>query len=323
MIIMIELLNYIKSEEDRNWLIENEKLLNKWDYLQIINAAQIDIRAKLELLKKYKDELTKNGRLTSRYDSTCRCYETAIKLLLEKSNVALFQVTQKRRRSTADIEYTCDNTWPCKSFSEVLEFIREGLDEGETHDEFDDSWYVIERYTLRSGKYELDAWFVMSINGNVWCTQLYPESSIVCEYHHNERFADMAGLHLPMPYKEGDIITIDCRPFHKPFHALITCSHDNMRDYCTFNCLCYTFEPYYDRVLSINQINHFYIGFDEFSPLINISKFKGELPKNETIIREVGTYIKTHENGTSIIENMYLESDFAKFEEELRKLISE
>ena len=129
-IIMIELLNNIKSEEYRKWLIENEKLLNKWDYLQIINAAQIDIRAKLELLKKYKDELTKNGRLTSRYDSTCRCYETAIKLLLEESDVALFQVTQKRRRSTDDIEYTCDNTWPCKSFSEILEYIREGLDEG-------------------------------------------------------------------------------------------------------------------------------------------------------------------------------------------------
>ena len=49
MIIMIELLNYIKSEEYRNWLIENEKLLNQWDYLQIINAAQIDIREKIEI----------------------------------------------------------------------------------------------------------------------------------------------------------------------------------------------------------------------------------------------------------------------------------
>ena len=123
-----KLLYYIKSEEYRNWLIENEKLLNQWDYLQIINAAQIDIRDKLRLLKKYKDELIKNGRITRRYDSACKCYEAAINLLLEESDVALFQVTLKRRRSTDDIEYTCDNTWPCKSFSEILEYTQERLD---------------------------------------------------------------------------------------------------------------------------------------------------------------------------------------------------
>ncbi|MBO7473470.1 MAG: hypothetical protein J6U00_05635 [Ruminococcus sp.] len=320
---MIELLYYIKSEEYRNWLIENEKLLNQWDYLQIINAAQIDIRDKLRLLKKYKDELIKNGRITRRYDSACKCYEAAINLLLEESDVALFQVTLKRRRSTDDIEYTCDNTWPCKSFSEILEYTQERLDEGVTNDEFDDSWYVIERYTLRSGKYDLDAWFVMSSNGTVWCTQLYSESAVVSENHHNDRLVDMAGLHLPMPYKEGDIITIDCRPFHKPFHALITWSNDNMHNYSTCDCLCYTFEPYYDRVLSINSINHLYVGFDEFSPLINISKFKGELPQNEKIIKEVSRYIKTHEYGAHKIEDMHLGSDFSEFEEKLIKLISE
>ena len=127
----------------------------------------------------------------------------------------------------------------------------------------------------------------------------------------------------PLPYKEGDIITIDCRPFHKPFHALITQSHDNMHNYSTCDCLCYTFEPYHDRVLSINSIDHFYVRFDEFSPLINISKFKGELPPNEKIIRDVSRYIKTHENGASKIINMYLGSDCAEFEEELRKLINE
>ena len=160
----------------------------------------------------------------------------------------------------------------------------------------------------------------MSSNGTVWCTQLYPESAVVSENHHNDRFVDMAGLHLPMPYKEGDIITIDCRPFHKPFHALITFSHDTIHEY---RCLCYIFEPYYNRVLTINPINHFYVGFDEFSPLVNISKFKGELPPNEEIIREVSRYIKTHEYGASKIENMYLGADFVEFEEKLRKLISE
>jgi hypothetical protein len=75
-------------------------------------------------------------------------------------------------------------------------------------------------------------------------------------------------------------------------------------------------------VLTINPINHFYVGFDEFSPLINISKFKGELPQNEKIIREVSRYIKTHENGSSKIENMYLGSDYAEFEEKMRKLLT-
>ena len=319
---MIELLNYIKSEEYRKWLIDNEKQLNQWNYLQLINAAQIDIREKIEILRKYKDEFTNNVRNTQEYDSACKCYEEAIKLLLEDSDDSLFQITKKIRRNTDNIEYSCDNTWPCKSFSEILEYIREGLDERETNDEFDDSWYIIERYTLRNGKYDLDAWFVMGSNGTVWGTQFYHGSPIFRKLHHNNRFVDMAGLHLPIPYKEGDILTIDCRPFHTPFHAIVIWSHDTMNECCTPNCLSYFFEPCYGRVLSIMPIKHFYLGFDEFSPLINISKFKGELPQNEIIIREVRRYIKSHENGANEIERMYLELDFAEFEEKLRKLIS-
>ena len=225
---MKELLKYIKSDEYRNWLIDNQDEMYTSDYVQLINCAQIDIREKLTLLKKYRNELIdSDGDPWPRYEAACNSYEIGIRLLEEESDDVMFQMTSKTRYNQNCTEYTVDNTWPCRTFKEVMDYVH-GIDEYDedpidmdTIDEFYDYWYIIERYTLREGKWDLDAWFCMSAKGTVWSVDLWSESPVVSGMKHIDYSVDYAGLKLPMPYKEGDILTVDCRPFHAPYHAVV------------------------------------------------------------------------------------------------------
>lgn len=90
-----------------------------------------------------------------------------------------FRLLQNPRVNQNCLEYTEDNTWPCKTFKEVMDYVLE-IDEDydqpfdmDEIDEFDDFWYIVEWYTLREGKYDLDAWFCMSTKGKVWSVVLY------------------------------------------------------------------------------------------------------------------------------------------------------
>ncbi|WP_295093468.1 hypothetical protein [Ruminococcus sp.] len=323
---MKELFKYIKSDEYRNWLIENGDKLNNLDFVQLINCAQIDIHEKLALLGKYKDELMNDdGEPWKCYEAARNSYEIGIRLLEEESDDALFQVTSKSRVNQNYLEYTEDNTWPCKTFKEVMDYVL-GIDEDydqpfdmDEIDEFDDFWYIVERYTLCEGKYGLDAWFCMSAKGKVWSVDLYSESPVVSGIRHRDYFVDYAGLKMPMPYKEGDILTVDCRPFHAPYHAVVIWVADNIYECCSPGCLRYITERGSDRVVSARGIKHYYTGYDEFSPLINVSLYEGELPEDEKLIRQVSEYIKTHEGSAKVIEEM--EFRLADFEEGLTRLV--
>ena len=48
---------------------------------------------------------------------------------------------------------------------------------------------------------------------------------------HQEFLGGLRDLNMPTPYKPGDIVNIDCRPFGPPFHAMITEAH-NQYDCC-------------------------------------------------------------------------------------------
>ena len=323
---MKELLKYIKSDEYRNWLIENQDKLFISDYIKLINCAQADFRETLALLKKYKNELMDDdGDPRPSYEAACNSYETGIKLLEEESDEALFQVTSKGRYNQKCIEYTVDNTWPCRTFKEVMDYVHGHDDDFEdpidmdTIDEFDDYWYIIERYTLREGKWDLDAWFCMSAKGIVWSVDLWSDSPVVSGMKHMDYSVDYAGLKLPMPYKEGDILTVDCRPFHAPYHAVVIWVADSIYECCSPGCLRYIIERRFDRILAERGIKHYYCGFEEFSPLINVSIYEGELPEEEKLIGQVSEYIKTHEGVAEVIDEMHFH--LADLEDGLKKLV--
>ena len=151
------------------------------------------------------------------------------------------------------------------------------------------------RYDINNGDYEKTASYVVGTNGEVWG----------CCIGEPARFSsiDRGTLELMTPFIPGDIITVDMRPYHRPFHAVVCWNgyaNPMREDSCT------PFVIYIDAEendkLDSRALKHMDIGFDAFSPLLRAEKYEGRLPESEKIIADISKYIKTHENGAEDIE---------------------
>lgn len=325
--ILQELLAYFGDEYYRNWLYENrEQYIRAYDCFEIVTCLPIDLKKKLEYIERIRPFLI--DRNDEEVTATIKAYELGLELLNEEGPDILFQVTERGRYTLNGIEFYEDHTWPCRSYEQLVQFHENGFAEGVDYKsiKYDDFWYVIERYRLVNNKYKYEAEYVITGNLNVigvyfpWendrseCV-LDAESEIF--YRHN-----MGRLNLPMPYKEGDILTVDCQPFHKLHHAVVVYTHDSIRDCCTPGCLHYMEDGYmcgeHRRYVDCHSIKHYYCGQEELSPLINVGLYEGELPEDEALIGAVSRYIKTHENGAREIDEFLDKED----EEKLWQLIS-
>ena len=302
---MKDVLNLIESTEYRQWLAEHENILAPRKYIQIVLASRLDIREKLKALRKMKSFVAENGKLSDIYKNRCDYLERGIELLLEESENALFLLTEKARCTQEHCDYTFDSTLPFRAFREILDHIAKY--DTQKYSEYEDSWYVIERYSLSGNTYELDASYTMSDKGTVW--------NVIYPHEHNILFSK---LDLPMPYKEGDILTIDCRPFHELHHAVVVCNIDiNNTSYSSY-CIHYC-----DDGMELCSINHFFNDLGEFSPLLRLEKFTGKLTESEKILEKVSRYIKTNENGSKTIDMLdNISNNYKDFEEKLIKLLN-
>ena len=94
------------------------------------------------------------------------------------------------------------------------------------------TWYRLEVWDIYDKAMEHPRYDYYIYNGEVcWFEKLCPvrEKNGYTYYsasHGNQAFlGGRLDLNMPTPYKTGDIVNIDCRPFGPPFHALITEAH--------------------------------------------------------------------------------------------------
>ncbi len=118
---------------------------------------------------------------------------------------------------------------PFSSFKKVIKHIREEIDEcGEDLGNF---WYTLEKWVLDE-------------NSNYICTYKYILiEDEVCFFArkeflkngltrvHDYRFFGSTDLNLPVPFKVGDIVNIDCRPFAPVHQVKITETGDNHAEF--------------------------------------------------------------------------------------------
>ena len=326
--ILKELLSYFGGEDYRNWLYENREMLDAHDCFWIITCLPISLEEKLQYLKRIKPILVNEAHDFKRYYTTIKAYELGVKMLYEEGPDILFQVTERGRDNYKGMEYYDDSTSPWKSFAQFKEYYKTEFDDDEGYETmtFDSFWCVIERYRLVEGQYLYEAQYV--VNGNMKAIAVYfPSGEMTADLlTREERWnysTDMGHIFLPMPYKEGDILTVDCRPYHRPHHAVVIYRHDNIHDCCTPGCMHYDEGHCYGnnrgRELSSHSIKHYYCGNEEFSPLLNVSLYEGKLPEDEKLIEQVSEYIKTHKGAAEVIDEM--NSRLSDFEEGLTKLV--
>lgn len=115
-------------------------------------------------------------------------------------------------------------------------------------------------------------------------------------------------LDLPIPFKPGDIVTLDCTPF-RPMKQAVLLEVDN-RDCCGVQMLySRKSETNGEKIWETGALKHGH-GWDGFFPILSslyrLSKFEGELTEEELLMKDVRQYVlKDEGNGSKLWDFMH------------------
>lgn len=191
---------------------------------------------------------------------------------------------------------------PYASFTELIQGILDEIEDETEQRDFaadDRTWHEFViwnkvKWTDGRVKFEEGTYRYIMIGPDV--CYLEPSNRI----HSRSRGADYWGflsgssnLNLPVPFKSGDIVTIDCRPFADKCHLLILNAENNW-------CCCGLRGAFADEEgkLYIDSIKHghcfpmHYIS--RLSPLYRMSLSSGSLLENENIIKQIHLDMKQY-----------------------------
>ena len=131
-------------------------------------------------------------------------------------------------------------SYSCGLFTDT-EVVEEYIKNEEYDKDTDDGYYRMEVWDTTDTKWEKPRYDYYYYRGEIcWFEKLIPEKQEHGNTFYmpkNREFADGSlDLSFMTPYKSGDIVLIDCRPFGPPFHALILEARDQW-DCCFPNIL--------------------------------------------------------------------------------------
>lgn len=310
----------IYDEAYRAWLLENMDEISLHDFIRLVMAAAMPIQEKADYLNLMLQDpelvqgtdLERVKYITDDIKEHLDVITAALHLISPDYNETkiMFELTQKW--FDRDDSFLCYREYsvPHKTFQQAVDAIRqEYAYDFENHilpddfhpDEFTWQWSIITCYQ-EEDDFKAVIKYVVGEDGTIWNIQPYSDSMM------DERFQrygnDMGDLDLPTPFQPGDIVTVDCRPFHEIAHAVVIYRHDFPEDCCSPGCLALI-----DDEWTLHSVKHFFIGDEEFSPLLRIGVYHGELPENEKLIGAVSRFIKTHPDGAELIDQWQLEHE--------------
>ncbi len=196
--------------------------------------------------------------------------------------------------------------WHCVPYTN-FEAARRGIieqtrkyiaDYGEDDDKTVCRWYCIGKW-LPDGTGEMNnivSWY-MSNAGVVWFADINDDYSdelkqLTDDVYWNLGMIDHSIDGISIPFKEGDIVTIDNRPSLPICHAVISKILDRVYDCCGIQAIYINSDGELDQSALKHDLMGRGIGFPLFSCMYRLSKFTGELPEEETVLDMVGERIK-------------------------------
>jgi len=201
---------------------------------------------------------------------------------------------------------TWDERTPYLSYESVMDWINKHTDkECEMYSEtleqcMNRVWYEVEKFVPdENNELNLKITWTLNAKGEIMFFEIddnFKEKYKV--YEHNDDNDDWIAWHYwegshhwtapPIPFDFGDIITIDMRPFYEDFRGVIIRIEDN-KDCCAIACIYCDEDGYLDN----QTLKHNMRGIlTKVSPLYRAELFKGELPENESVLRNISEAIK-------------------------------
>lgn len=301
------------SEEMERYLIGCKH--NDYEMIEIILGAPLTLTEKRKLLELLD---TPDSKVFDDVSDCIREFDDAL-AALELKDGEIFTLS----------ECWCDDdildekkafAEPFLSFQAAAEYIKNLIEE-ETEDIDDINEYVC--WT------ELTKWIPV---GEGKMKDVYSYTFVGNEIHYFKRLGETRrdrlegyksglDLNLPIPFKPGDIVTLNCLPFRPVKHAVLL-EVDN-RDCCGVQMLYRLKEEKNGKSsLETGALKHGH-GWERFFPMLSslyrLSKYAGELTEEERILKDVQKHIyQNEENGKKLWEFFYKS---APDEEELIKYL--
>jgi len=182
-------------------------------------------------------------------------------------------------------------------------------------------WYEVERWVCdREGAFDkkytyviirheacfftrYERWedgFTVPLYGPVWTlyTNDFPP------FHFDDRLSESPDLNLPIPFKVGDLIKIDCHPFMETKPAVIVELYDNS-DCCGVQVVCRN----EDGTYGISPLKHSHMFTDNYrsliSPLYRLDYFEDEYDYKDILMEKAEKVTEEIRNGGYGSEKMY------------------
>ena len=204
---------------------------------------------------------------------------------------------------------------PFHTFDEALEDLRFEMEADETENSAadDNSWTVFEKWRRApDGKWKNPYTFYALGDEVVFFDEMrYNEEGRYWEVADGTYGGDFTGkLNVRTPFKTGDIVTLDCRPFAPLRHGLILLPERDETVDCCFpralvRCGKCGAEPHEDRWcdLSVKHGGGLHISMPGYSPLYRMEVWEGELPEDEQVLLEVRKWLDgDRERGEALAE---------------------
>lgn len=177
-----------------------------------------------------------------------------------------------------------DGVAPFLTIEQAMEGIREFRD----YEEFDENtlwWFGIEKWSPdETGKLRLIVTYYVFENQICYFRKGGYDFQFSTDYFEN------ANLNLPVPFRPGDIVKIDCRPFAPVIRVVILEVGDN-NDCCCLQALF----PWGER-WNFGAVKHGHVYpkyySPSISPLYRISTYHGPLTDKEQILLKVSSYLQ-------------------------------
>lgn len=283
-----EIISLLHSPELKEFLLRNPQNLKADDYANIVAGAPISLMQKRMLLTRLA-----NNSETEKESATIKSYITALnsacEFLYGKSGKPGFLSITLRTGCNLEDDNRMDGAYYASSIKEAQKAIREYRKEND-----DDDWkclywkieqlhesapvgycgFLLPKYTFIANDYGEIQYFLQ--NG----TPLFSTAA--------EAFGGV-NLNLPVPYRPGDILEIDCSPYTDgPRYCRLTKVGN---DCCGIQCV-YPDEDGKLRSGALKHGNYFASPYrlpQYLSPLYHAKKYTGKLPEKYRIINQKKT----------------------------------
>lgn len=285
------------SEEMKSYLLEDE--LSDSEIIEIILGAPIPLTQKRNLIESV---YTPDSKKASEILSCILEIDEAMKALKLK-DYELFTLSER----WYDYDFLDENKsfeGPFLSFQAVLNHINKMIEE-ETEDLEEGEEYTCWTEVIKWSEWygEMKAIYSYTFVGNEIC---YFERIAEKRYERFRGYVSSMDLNLPIPFKVGDIITLNCLPF-APVKRAVIIEITNHYDCCGVRIL-------YRQKNEINGKDEWAAGalkhghgwnryYPLLSPLYRLSSFTCELIPEERLMAEVQQYVRQDpENGDKLEE---------------------